>query len=328
MRLLSRLDGMDLLHFEESPEGEARPPLFAARDEASGARFTGSAALREIAQALPGGKYALPLLRVVLGPLFAFASARREGVARFFGLTLPGRQRPPAEPSPLALVRAPLSAPSAGRRCSSTWPSAPSGRPSTRTSRSPRPSATACRCPHVMQATIGYPRLYQGWGMFAPNPITEDGTVVVDARTIDGRHVDPFTGKEPELDLTRAEGLGLGQIQQDYFNRIRLDHNTGFRQGLSEYLKRVAPAHGPARGRAGGLRRLLGPRPVPQARHGPPVRQRDARARHLAQARLPAAAGPAAAPARAQGGRAPRPLQPDKAEPRRIFGIKLPAFMQ
>ena len=88
-----------------------------------------------------------------------------------------------------------------------------------------------------MQATIGYPRLYQGWGMFAPNPITDDGTVVVDGRTVDGRRLDPFTGKEPELDLTRSDGLGLGQIQQDYFNRIRLDRNAVFRQGLSEYLR-------------------------------------------------------------------------------------------
>ncbi len=91
--------------------------------------------------------------------------------------------------------------------------------------------------PQIMHATIGYPRLYQGWGMFAPNPITDDGTVVVDAYTIDGRRIDPFTGKEPELDLTHAQGLGLGQIQQDYFNRIRLDQNQVFRQGLADYLR-------------------------------------------------------------------------------------------
>jgi hypothetical protein len=88
-----------------------------------------------------------------------------------------------------------------------------------------------------MHATIGYPRLYQGWGMFAPNPITDDGAIAVDGRTIDGRRIDPFSGKEPALDLTIVDGLGLGQIPQDYFNRIRLDRNTVFRQGLSDYLK-------------------------------------------------------------------------------------------
>jgi hypothetical protein len=88
-----------------------------------------------------------------------------------------------------------------------------------------------------MQATIGYPRLYQGWGMFAPNPITDDGSITIDARTIDGRKIDPFTGKEPDLDLTDSDGLGLGQIPQDYFNRIRLDRNVAYRQGFQEYLR-------------------------------------------------------------------------------------------
>ncbi|MCK6593436.1 MAG: hypothetical protein L6Q76_38245, partial [Polyangiaceae bacterium] len=90
--------------------------------------------------------------------------------------------------------------------------------------------------PQFMQATIQYPRIFQGWGMFAPNPITDDGSLTVEAWTVDGRRVDPFTGEEPDLDLTDARGLGLGQIRQDYFNRIRLDRNKVFRQGLKEYL--------------------------------------------------------------------------------------------
>ena len=92
--------------------------------------------------------------------------------------------------------------------------------------------------PWLMQATIGYPRMYQGWGMFAPNPISDDGSVSIDAITMDGRHVDPFTGEAPDLDLTDARGLGLGQIRQDYWNRIRFDRNKVFRQGLKEYLLR------------------------------------------------------------------------------------------
>jgi hypothetical protein len=38
--------------------------------------------------------------------------------------------------------------------------------------------------------------------------------------------------------LTDARGLGLGQIRQDYWNRIRFDRNKVFRQGLREYLLR------------------------------------------------------------------------------------------
>src|SRR5262249_16344296 len=69
-------------------------------------------------------------------------------------------------------------------------------------------------------------------------PITDDGVLAVDALTLEGRHVDPFTEKVPDLVLTDSEGEGLGQIQQDYFNRIRLDRNKVFRQGLQEWILR------------------------------------------------------------------------------------------
>ena len=74
--------------------------------------------------------------------------------------------------------------------------------------------------------------------MFAPTPSSDDGSVSIDAITSDGRHVDPFTGEAPDLDLSDARGLGLGQIRQDYWNRIRFDRNKLFRQGLKEYLLR------------------------------------------------------------------------------------------
>jgi hypothetical protein len=92
--------------------------------------------------------------------------------------------------------------------------------------------------PAFIQATINYPRLFQGWGMFAPNPIQEDGVLVVDGYTIDGRHVDPYNGGEPDLDLTDAYGLGISQLRQDYGNRIRLDGNAVYRDELKAYLLR------------------------------------------------------------------------------------------
>src|SRR4029079_14871708 len=94
------------------------------------------------------------------------------------------------------------------------------------------------RQPKIVEMTIQYPRLFQGWGMFAPNPIQEDGSLSLDAWTLDGRHIDPLTGDAPDLDLTDARGLGLNQIWQDYFNRIRLDRNKVYRDGLKEYLLR------------------------------------------------------------------------------------------
>ncbi|HEX6277746.1 MAG TPA: DCC1-like thiol-disulfide oxidoreductase family protein, partial [Polyangiaceae bacterium] len=43
-------------------------------------------------------------------------------------------------------------------------------------------------------------RLLEGWGMFAPEPPYEDGRMIVDGRTKDGRKLDPFTGEAPDFD--------------------------------------------------------------------------------------------------------------------------------
>jgi hypothetical protein len=79
----------------------------------------------------------------------------------------------------------------------------------------------------------------QGWFMFCPVPILEDGTIVVDAVTVDGRHIDPFMGgKAPELELPAGRSLYLSQIWGDYFNRIRDNGHSAYRQAMQEYLYR------------------------------------------------------------------------------------------
>jgi hypothetical protein len=327
-RLLSRLDGMDLLRFEESAGGEATPPLLAARDEESGARFAGPSALREIGQALPGGKYALPLLRPVVGPLFGFASARREGVARFFGLAIPSAsESSPSDPSPISLAVARVLG---GAReallvylaVALTWQNVIENKSI------PEAVRTRLPTPAVVAATIGYPRLFQGWGMFAPNPITEDGTVVVDARTLDGQRVDPFTGKEPDLDLLHVQGLGLGQLPQDYFNRIRLDHNAVYRQGLADYLR----AYPKRTGRPGDELVALDVYWVRAQCPGPDRdRPYDNQAVALLTWRKPGYRPPPGKPPlppEPKVASADTP-QPDKAhDVRTIFGYRLPSFMQ
>ena len=80
-------------------------------------------------------------------------------------------------------------------------------------------------------------RFLQGWFMFSPNPVMDDGTIVVDALTVDGRHIDPFTGREPNWDLSHP--LGLTQIWCDYFNRIQLPANSAYREAMKEYMYRL-----------------------------------------------------------------------------------------
>lgn len=89
--------------------------------------------------------------------------------------------------------------------------------------------------PALLALTNGYLRIFQGWGMFAPNPITDDGVMVVDAITVSGRHIDPITGRAPDLDLTDSRGEGLSQLEQDLGNRMRFEKYQVYRDGLRNY---------------------------------------------------------------------------------------------
>ena len=238
-RALSRLDNLELLRFEESSPDLPSPELLTARDEASGAVFTGLAAFREIAQALPGGRWGFWIVRLgsfgLLGPILAYAGRNRAALTRYFGLTIPPRGAESTSPSSPLRDRI-WTGSIYLRETLLVWVAICSVLQAISENKAV-PTWAKPKMPSVMTATLVYPRMFQGWGMFAPNPIADDGSVSVDAITLDGRHVDPFTGQAPDLDISDARGLGLGQIQQDYFNRIRLDRNKVFRQGLLEYLR-------------------------------------------------------------------------------------------
>jgi hypothetical protein len=90
--------------------------------------------------------------------------------------------------------------------------------------------------PEWMTEIIGYTRMLEGWGMFAPEPPYDDGRLVVDGRTIDGRKWDPFTKDEPIFDPESPRGWGHDQLWCDYSNHIRWQHNQGRRQFLRQYL--------------------------------------------------------------------------------------------
>jgi hypothetical protein len=100
------------------------------------------------------------------------------------------------------------------------------------------PAALKSRQPDWIVAVIEYPRLLQGWSMFAPEPPYEDGRVVVDGRTADGRKFDPLSDGEPSFDPFTATGWGHEQFWCDYHNYIRFGGNEGRRQFLRQYLLR------------------------------------------------------------------------------------------
>lgn len=82
-----------------------------------------------------------------------------------------------------------------------------------------------------------YLRGYQGWSMFAPDAPLEDGTMVVDAVTVAGKHIDPFTGRAPNWEEIR-QGLAPHSIAlSDYFFAMRDLKRSRYRHDLTRYLK-------------------------------------------------------------------------------------------
>jgi hypothetical protein len=232
-RILKRLDRFELLTFREA-QGI---PLGIAVERPDGATITRAAALADIVAALPLGPtlawiLRAPFLRSVFDAAMAWIEVH--DVSRFFGLRLlPSHAE--EGPSPvrrggrhaLAFLREVailvMFASALNQAAVELWVI-------NRRVKVPQPEPLRILA-HKM-------RFLQGWFMFSPNPVMDDGTIVVDAITIDGRHIDPFTNKEPDFDLLHAKSFGYNQIWSDYYNRMHQPGNAYYRDAMKEYMLR------------------------------------------------------------------------------------------
>jgi hypothetical protein len=78
--------------------------------------------------------------------------------------------------------------------------------------------------PRYVRGAIEYLRLNQGWSMFAPDAPMSDLFVVIDAVTIDGRHIDPWNDRasrisDPSLRTIPAR-LDQDAAYCDYSSRV------------------------------------------------------------------------------------------------------------
>jgi predicted DCC family thiol-disulfide oxidoreductase YuxK len=252
-RLLKRLDPWQRLTFVGNDELEKLPPAVDPKlcetsvvvVDAAGRVSTEEAAVRKVLSALPFGVFlAFPLYLPGLAQLGRFAyrqiAKNRTRISAFFGLGACGLPTlaPAATPrqrsfgrlgAELATVRA------IGREtlvlmlmvvlATEVVKSNPFLSRHVRMQR-----------PEWMTRIIGYTRMLEGWGMFAPEPPYDDGRLVVDGRTKDGRKLDPFTNDTPEFDPESPRGWGHDQLWCDYSNHIRWPNNQGRRQFLRAYL--------------------------------------------------------------------------------------------
>ena len=237
-RLLKRFDNLELLTFEEGEPG----PLGLAVFQADGKMLTRGAAFGDITAALPLGPLAAWIFRApLLSGLFdaVCRSIEARDASADLGLTLQPSFTADG-PSPLRrggrkaltvlreLIAMAMFAGAVNQAMVELWVI-------NRRIKVPQPEA--------LRVLAHKGRFLQGWFMFSPNPVMDDGTLVVDAITVDGRHVDPFsihshpfTLREPNFDLLHAKSLWLNQSWGDYFNRIHLPGNTAYRDAMKDYM--------------------------------------------------------------------------------------------
>lgn len=92
--------------------------------------------------------------------------------------------------------------------------------------------------PRVFEALITYPRIFQGWAMFAPIPPLGDGRLVIDGKTKDGRAFDPLTGEAPVFEV-HPPGTPRQNLIWGYFHiRIAEDRFRAYWGGVREFVMR------------------------------------------------------------------------------------------
>lgn len=110
------------------------------------------------------------------------------------------------------------------------------------------PASVKARVPTWHQPVTASLLAYQGWGMFAPEAPTEEGWFVVEARTQDGRLVDPFTMGPPRERLDPGFGGWIAQERIAYSIRARQSYFPTLRVDLERFLwgSHVLAGRGPA----------------------------------------------------------------------------------
>lgn len=91
--------------------------------------------------------------------------------------------------------------------------------------------------PTWVNAMVVYGRMFQGWSMFAPDPPREDGWVVVDGRTKDGRKLDPLTGSAPNFSMDLRYGPDFTAQWEAFNMRIHEKRFALYYPGFQQYLK-------------------------------------------------------------------------------------------
>ncbi len=240
-RLIKRLDGLGLVTFRAIDEASPKKAKKGFCVSVAGAKsLFGWDAVLAVADALWFGRRPLQLLAPLLRRRFARRSAQLVGAPAELDLDF-GLEAVPLE----ADARAPD--PSAAqllwqRACGSVRESAVAlvlvacaTQVMLENPAVPRAFKPHGR-PQLFESIIAYPRIFQGWSMFAPAPPQSDGRLVIDGRTRDGRRFDPLTGSAPVFEVHPA-GTPRTNLVWGYFHtRIAEDRFRIYWSGVRDFL--------------------------------------------------------------------------------------------
>jgi hypothetical protein len=275
-------------------------------------------AVAEVLRAVPGFGWlgfllSIPGIAGVRDALYDVVAARRTGISIELGLTACGVQSTAKE----VPIKEPLSP---ARRLGSRVLSLPRELGAlvlvlTVLSQTVRVNAVGIspeRFPMAKQleSIAWWSRSTARWSVLAPEPPAQEGGLVVDAQTKDGRKLDLMTGLEPATSLDRP--FALGALWAAYLDKVHRDEYRPYQQGLQTYFARRGPRYEPPDEPPNA--RLFGVDGywIEKATAGdaPPVVVRMFR-----QARGGAVLGPVLAPFLTTGGSSPRMMREPIARP-------------
>jgi hypothetical protein len=236
-RVLARLDGHRQLRFASAGELPHAEGLV-VEDEKSGLRLHGSRALAAALTAIPFGRLLSLLVRAPGMDRFQrWVTGRRSEIA--VGLQLPSAgalapERPAAPP-----VRIWLAEQAARLRETVVVLVVIALGSQVLMENRGVPPALKLGQAAWMRLVVEYPRLFQGWSMFAPNAPTDDRNIFVDAITSDGRHVDPLNQRGSRVAPAPADAIPDFLDQDEYFCDYmqRIGGNGAYHPPLSDWIQ-------------------------------------------------------------------------------------------
>lgn len=227
---------------EKEPLGVVVAQTLVVVDPDSGKRFRGINALVRLADALPFGRLLvlparLPVVDMLIERRLERASADSGGADAYFELEgLAGTpEARPAEPS--AARRFLGRALGSLRELAVLLVVVSCGSQVLIENRAVPEWLKPKHRPEWMTSIVVYPRLFQGWSMFAPSPPSDDGRVVVDGITRDGRHFDPLTQQAPNFEVQPRGGFHMNQIWGDFHRRIGEPRFEAYLEGVRDMLR-------------------------------------------------------------------------------------------